>query len=73
VTGPVEPIEIQLEVACSPAHAFERTPEGVEHDWREVLAWEPPHRLACLWHLGTDRSRGTHYARVRTSVASTSW
>ena len=25
----------------------------------EVLAWEPPHRLAYLWHLGTDRSRAT--------------
>jgi uncharacterized protein YndB with AHSA1/START domain len=38
---------------------FERTPEGVEHDWGEVLAWEPPRRLAYLWHLGTDRSRAT--------------
>ena len=34
-------------------------PRGVEHDWGEVLAWEPPHRLAYLWHLGTDRSRAT--------------
>ena len=36
---------------------FERTPEGVEHDWGEILAWEPPRRLASLWHLGTDRGR----------------
>ena len=90
-----EPIRIELEVACSPAHAFdtwanktsmwwprghsmssapglvvifesrpggriyERTPDGIEHDWGEVLAWEPPRRLAYLWHLGTDRSRAT--------------
>ena len=24
-----------------------------------VLAWEPPRRLAYLWHLGTDRSCAT--------------
>ena len=34
-------------------------PEGVEHDWGEILAWEPPRRLAYLWRLGTDRSRAT--------------
>jgi uncharacterized protein YndB with AHSA1/START domain len=38
---------------------YERTPGGVEHDWGEVLAWEPPRRLAYLWHLGSDRSRAT--------------
>jgi uncharacterized protein YndB with AHSA1/START domain len=90
-----EPIRIEFEVACSPAHAFdtwasktsmwwprshsmssapglvvtfesrpggriyERTPDGTEHDWGEVLAWEPPRRLAYLWHLGTDRSLAT--------------
>ena len=36
---------------------FERTPDGVEHDWGEILAWEPPRRLVYLWHLGTDRGR----------------
>src|SRR4029453_1175919 len=90
-----EPIRIEFEVACSPAHAFdtwasktsmwwtrshsmssaqglvvtfesrpggricERTPDGTEHDWGEVPAWEPPRRLAYLWHLGTDRTRAT--------------
>ena len=90
-----EPIRIEFEVACSPAHAFdtwasktsmwwprsplhvvgpgpgvtfesrpggriyERTPDGTEHNWGEVLAWEPPRRLAYLWHLGTDRGRAT--------------
>jgi uncharacterized protein YndB with AHSA1/START domain len=38
---------------------YERTPDGAEHDWGEVLTWEPPRRLAYLWHLGSDRSRAT--------------
>jgi len=32
---------------------YERTPAGAEHDWGEVLAWEPPHRLVYLWHLAS--------------------
>jgi uncharacterized protein YndB with AHSA1/START domain len=38
---------------------YERTPEGAEHDWGEVLVWEPPHRLAYLWHLRFDRADAT--------------
>jgi uncharacterized protein YndB with AHSA1/START domain len=38
---------------------YERTPEGVEHDWGEVLTWDPPHRLTYLWHIGSDRSDAT--------------
>jgi uncharacterized protein YndB with AHSA1/START domain len=38
---------------------YERTGAGVEHDWGEVLAWEPPHRLSYLWHLAADRSDAT--------------
>ncbi len=38
---------------------YERTPQGAEHDWGEVLAWEPPHRLAYLWHLRFDRADAT--------------
>jgi uncharacterized protein YndB with AHSA1/START domain len=47
-------------VRAAPGRADLRAhPQGVEHDWGEVLAWEPPHRLAYLWHLGTDRGRAT--------------
>jgi uncharacterized protein YndB with AHSA1/START domain len=38
---------------------YERTPDGDEHDWGEVLVWEPPHRLAYLWHLRFDRADAT--------------
>ncbi len=38
---------------------FERTPEGVEHDWGEVTTWEPPQKLSYLWHIGSDRSDAT--------------
>jgi uncharacterized protein YndB with AHSA1/START domain len=38
---------------------FERTPDGEEHDWGEVIAWEPPHRLAYLWHLQRERADAT--------------
>ena len=38
---------------------FERTASGAEHDWGEVTAWEPPHRLVYLWHLRRDRADAT--------------
>lgn len=38
---------------------YERTPEGVEHEWGEVLTWEPPRRLVYLWHLRFDRADAT--------------
>ena len=38
---------------------FERTPDGQEWDWGEVTAWEPPARLAYLWHLKRDRAEAT--------------
>lgn len=38
---------------------FERTPDGTEFDWGEIVAWDPPARLAYLWHLRADRSDAT--------------
>ena len=38
---------------------FERTPEGVEHEWGEVSVWDPPSRLVYWWHLRRDRSDAT--------------
>jgi uncharacterized protein YndB with AHSA1/START domain len=51
-----------LEVAIEPfpgGRIFERTPAGEEHDWGEVLAYEPPERFAYTWHLRQDRADAT--------------
>ena len=33
---------------------YERTPGGAEHEWGEVLVWEPPHRVVLAWRLTAD-------------------
>jgi hypothetical protein len=38
---------------------YERTPDGVEHDWGQVTVWEPPTQLGYLWHLRRDRGEAT--------------
>jgi hypothetical protein len=38
---------------------YERTAEGVEHDWGEVTVWEPPSHLGYLWHIGRERGAAT--------------
>jgi uncharacterized protein YndB with AHSA1/START domain len=38
---------------------YERTSEGVEHDWGEVTVWNPPSQLVYLWHLRQDRADAT--------------
>jgi uncharacterized protein YndB with AHSA1/START domain len=38
---------------------YERTPEGEEHDWGRITAWEPPTALRYSWHLGGDASQAT--------------
>ena len=38
---------------------YERGPDGAEHEWGEVTAWEPPRRLAYLWHIYGERAEAT--------------
>jgi uncharacterized protein YndB with AHSA1/START domain len=60
---------------------FERTAAGVEHEWGEVTAWEPPERLAYLWHLRRDRADATEVeirfraegTTTRVEIEHTGW
>jgi uncharacterized protein YndB with AHSA1/START domain len=38
---------------------FERTPDGTEHTWGEVLVWAPPHHLSYHWYLGSSTEQPT--------------
>ncbi len=38
---------------------YERTGFGREIDWGEITVWEPPRKLAYLWHIRVDRSDAT--------------
>jgi hypothetical protein len=41
-----------------------------EHEWGEVLAWEPPDRLRCLWHPFFDRGEATELDITFRAVAA---
>jgi uncharacterized protein YndB with AHSA1/START domain len=65
----------------SDGRIFERTPDGVEHDWGQVTVWEPPHRLSYRWHLMRDRGDATdvdirfleHGAATRIEIEHRGW
>ena len=52
-----DPEEVVLESGPG-GRIYERTSTGERHEWGEVTVWEPPRRLAYLWHLGRDRATG---------------
>jgi uncharacterized protein YndB with AHSA1/START domain len=60
VTGKAEVIVLQNGVG---GRIYERTADGAEHEWGEVTIWQPPTKLAYLWHIGRDRAEATepHY------------
>jgi uncharacterized protein YndB with AHSA1/START domain len=35
---------------------YERSGDGDEADWADVLAWEPPHRLVLRWRVNPKRA-----------------
>lgn len=61
---------------------FERTSNGAEHDWGEIVAWDPPHQFGYLWHMRRDRADATEVvvtftslvdARTRVSIEHRGW
>jgi hypothetical protein len=38
---------------------YERGRDGSEHEWGEIMVWEPPDRVGYSWHLFFDRSEAT--------------
>jgi len=47
---------------------FERGSDGSEHDWGEILVWEPPSRIGYLWHLFFDRREATEITVTFTEI-----
>jgi uncharacterized protein YndB with AHSA1/START domain len=64
-------LEITLEGGVG-GRIYERTAAGDEHDWGEVTVWEPPTRLAYLWHLRRDRADATEVEVTFTGVGAES-
>ena len=56
VTG--DPVAIVLEGRVG-GRIYERTEQGVEHDWGVITSWQPPELLAYRWHLGVGRESST--------------
>jgi hypothetical protein len=56
VTGQADRVVLQSGVG---GRIYERTSDGVEHDWGEVIVWAPPTQLTYLWHIGQDRTDAT--------------
>jgi hypothetical protein len=56
VTGHPESVVLQGGVG---GRIFERTADGVEHDWGEVTIWAPPTTLGYRWHLGREAADAT--------------
>jgi uncharacterized protein YndB with AHSA1/START domain len=34
---------------------FERRADGTEHDWADILEWDPPRRFVLSWHPNPER------------------
>jgi uncharacterized protein YndB with AHSA1/START domain len=59
-------------IVFEPRHGgriFERGPNGEEQAWGEVLDWQPPARLRCLWHLLFSRDEATEVEITFTAAA----
>jgi uncharacterized protein YndB with AHSA1/START domain len=34
---------------------YEVLADGTEHDWADIVVWEPPHRFVLTWHPNPER------------------
>jgi uncharacterized protein YndB with AHSA1/START domain len=48
---------------------FERTADGTEIEWGEIVEWDPPRRLRYQWHIATEPSNATDVEIVFHEVA----
>jgi hypothetical protein len=49
---------------------YERGSDGVEHEWGQILVWEPPVRVGYRWHLFFDASEATEITVTFTGIES---
>jgi uncharacterized protein YndB with AHSA1/START domain len=49
--GQKEAVDLVFEPRVG-GRVYERLRSGREHEWGEILAWEPPARLVFTWHPG---------------------
>ena len=55
--GQDEAVDLTVEPGVG-GRVYEQVRSGEEHDWGEILAWEPPHRLVFTWHPGRGAETG---------------
>lgn len=63
----VRDVEVVFEPGVG-GRVFERSPDGSEHTWGKVIAWDPPRRVTYVWHLFVDERDATE---VDVSFAAT--
>ena len=34
---------------------YERLADGTQHEWAEIVVWDPPHRFVLAWHVNPER------------------
>lgn len=49
---------------------YELGSDGTEHEWGEIIVWDPPHRVEYWWHIFLDRDMATRVNISFTASAS---